>query len=210
MNIPNGVKTETLNNLEFEAGLILKNKFTSSSEFDKDTDVLCATTGGIRVVVSANKQAIAFDGVLENTAGVERVIGYTASVQFSTKEVDSEKVKLALGYAGITSTTGKDTITLKQGVIPETEYTDFYVLGKLGDGTWRQVVINNAMNVGGLNETRNSKGETEIAFDLQANYTIDTQDTPPVSIEYITEAEPEPEPEPTPEPEQTQGEGGQE
>lgn len=187
-NIPNGVKSVTLNNLEFEAGLILKNKFTTSSAFDKDTDVLCATTGGIKVVVSENRQNIAFDGVLENTAGIHRTIGWTASVQFSTKEVDAEKVKLALGNAGITSTTGKDTITLEQGIVNTAKYQNFYVLGKMSDGTWRQIIVNNAMNVGGLNETRNDKGETEISFDLQANYTIDTQDEPPVSIEYITEA----------------------
>ena len=48
------------------------------------------------------------------------------------------------------------------------------------------------MNVSGLSETRNDKGETEISFDLQANYGIDTQDTPPVSIEYIDENAPTP------------------
>ena len=33
---------------------------------------------------------------------------------------------------------------------------------------------------------KNDKGETEIAFDLQANYGIDTQDEAPITIEYIT------------------------
>jgi len=178
-NIPNGVKTETLHNLEFEAGLILKNKFTGT--FKKE-DVLCATTGGIKVNIAQQKQVIKFDGVLENTAGIERVVGWTGSVQFSTKEVDKEKVKLALGYAGIEN----NNIILKQGVVPVGEYQDFYVLGKMGDGSWRQIVINKAMNVNGLQETRNDKGETEIAFDLQAHYGIDTQDTAPISIEYIT------------------------
>lgn len=189
MNIHHGVTTETLNNLEFEQGIILKNPFTTSASFNKDTDVLCSTTGGIRVVVNAVVQNIEFDGVLENTKETKRVIGYTASVQFSTKEVDAEKVKLALGYAGITTTSGKQTITLQQGVVPSSTYEEhLYVLGKLGNGTWRQIVIDNVMNVGGLNETRNSKNEVEIAFDLQANYGIDTQDNPPVHIEYITEA----------------------
>lgn len=178
-NIPNGVKTETLENLEFEAGLILKNKFTGT--FNKN-DVLCATTGGIKVNISAMKQVIKFDGLMDNTAGIERVIGWTGSVQFSTKEVDKEKVKLALGYAGIEG----NNIILKQGVVPDSEYQSFYVLGKMGDGTWRQIVINNAMNITGLQETRNDKGETEIAFDLQANYGIDTQDVAPISIEYIS------------------------
>lgn len=179
MNIPNGVRTETIENLEFEAGLILKNKFTGT--FKKE-DVLCATTGGIKVNIAQIKQVVKFDGVLDNTAGVERVVGWTGGVQFSTKEVDKEKVKLALGYAGING----NNITLKQGVISATEYQDFYVLGKMGDGTWRQIVINKAMNANGLQETRNDKGETEIAFDLQAHYGLDTQDTAPISIEYIT------------------------
>ena len=178
-NIPNGVKSETLNNLEFEAGLILKNKFEGT--FNKN-DVLCATTGGIKVNIAQIKQSIKFDGVLDNTAGTHRVVGWTGSVQFSTKEVDKDKVLLALAFAGIDG----NTITLRQGVVPTTEYRDFYVLGKMGDGTWRQIVINKAMNTTGLQETRNDKGETEIAFDLQANYGIDTQDTPPISIEYIT------------------------
>lgn len=192
MNIPNGVKTETLENIEFEAGLILSSKFLGTeTSAQLKAKVLCATTGGIRINIGQMKQPIKFDGLLENTAGLERVIGWTGGAQFSTKEVDKDKVKLALGYAGITSTTGKDTITLKQGVIPaddDTYYKEFCVLGKLGDGTWRQIILSKAMNVGGLNETRNDKGETEIAFDLQANYTIDTQDTPPISIEYIAEA----------------------
>lgn len=184
-NIPNGVKTDTIENIEFEAGLILKKKFTTLAAFSKDTDVLCATTGGIKVNIAQNKQVIKFDGILDNTAGVERVIGWTASVQFSTKEVDADMIKLALGY----STVATNKVTPNQGIIPTTEYTDFYILGKMGDGTWRQITINKAINVSGLQETRNDKGETEIAFDLQANYTIDTQDTAPVIIEYIADSQ---------------------
>ena len=179
MNIPNGVKNETLANLEFEAGLILKNKFTGT--FKKE-DVLCATTGGIRVNIAQQKQVIKFDGVMDNTAGVERVVGWTGSVQFSTKVVDKEKVVLALGYAGIEG----NNVVLKQGIIPVDEYKGVYILGKMSDGTWRQVCLEKAINNTGLQETRNDKGETEIAFDLQAHYGIDTQDTPPISIEYIT------------------------
>lgn len=185
MNIPNGVKTDTIENLEFEAGLILKNKFTTESAFNKDNDVLCATTGGIKVNIAQQKQVIKFDGIMDNTAGIERVIGWTGSVQFSTKEVDADMVKLALGYAKNTS--GK--ITLNQGIIPTSEYTDFYILGKLGDGSWRQISLSKAMNVTGLQETRNDKGETEIAFDLQAHYGIDTQDTAPIEIEYIASSQ---------------------
>lgn len=181
-SIPNGVKSDTIENTEFEAGLILTKKFTTKEEFKKDTDVLCATTGGIKVNIAANKQVISFDGVLDNTKGIERIIGWTASVQFSTKEVDADKVKRALGYATVAS----NNITLEQGIIPETEYEDIYVLGRMGNGSWRQITLKNARNTTGLQETRNSKGETEIAFDLQANYTIDDQDTAPVSIEYIT------------------------
>ena len=184
-NIPNGVKTDTIENIEFEARLILKKKFTTLAAFSKDTDVLCATTGGIKVNIAQNKQVIKFDGILDNTAGIERVIGWTASVQFSTKEVDADMIKLALGYSKVAT----NKVTPEQGIIPTTEYTDFYILGKMGDGTWRQITINKAINVSGLQETRNDKGETEIAFDLQANYTIDTQDTAPVIIEYIADSQ---------------------
>lgn len=180
MNIPNGVKAETLNNLEFEAGLILTTKY-SGGEFDKST-VLCATTGGIRVNIGVVRQPIKFDGMLENTAGLHRIVGYTGSVQFSTKEVDKEKVKRAIGYA----VESGNVITLGQGVVPVSEYKDIYILGKLGDGSWRQICMEKTMNTIGLQETRNDKNEVEIAFDLQANYGIDTQDTPPINIEYIT------------------------
>lgn len=198
MNIPNGVKSTTITNTEFEAGLILSSKFVrTDTSAGLKAKVLCATTGGIKVVIAQQKQVIKFDGLLDNTAGIERVVGWTASVQFSTKEVDRNTVKLALGYAGITddTTNGIHTITLGQGVVSSadtTYYKDFYILGKMGDGSWRQIIINKAMNVSGLNETRNDKGETEISFDLQANYGIDTQDTPPVSIEYIDENAPTP------------------
>lgn len=185
----NGVTTTTLNNLEFEAGLVLKEKFvktTDATDASIKAKVLCATTGGIRVNISQIRQSIRFDGLLENTAGTHRVVGYTASVQFSTKEVDAENVKMALGYADSAQT----GVTLKQGVVPagtsDTYYKDLYILGKMGDGSWRQITLSKAMNMNGLQETRNDKGETEIAFDLQANYGIDTQDTPPVAIEYIS------------------------
>lgn len=180
MSIPNGVRTETLNNLEFEAGLVLTEKYTGGT-FNK-ANVLCATTGGIKVNISALKQPIKFDGMLENTAGLHRIIGYTGSVQFSTKEVDKEKVKRAIGYA----TESNGAITLGQGIVPLASYEDIYILGKMGDGSWRQICMEKTMNTVGLQETRNDKNEVEIAFDLQANYGIDTQDTPPVSIEYIS------------------------
>lgn len=188
MNIPNGVKTETLENIEFEAGLILKEKYNALTDTDNakiKAKVLCATTGGIKVNIAQIKQVVKFDGLLDNTAGIERVVGWTASVQFSTKEVDKDKVLLALGYAS-TDTTNNNKIVLEQGVIPVDKYKDCFILGKLGNGTWRQITLSKAINVNGLQETRNDKGETEIAFDLQAHYGIDTQDTPTVSIEYIT------------------------
>ena len=37
MNIPNGVKTETIENIEFEAGLILTKKFTNYASFNKES-----------------------------------------------------------------------------------------------------------------------------------------------------------------------------
>lgn len=182
--IPNGVRQETIESLEFDAGLVLKEKYTGQT--DIKPLVLCSTTGGIKVNISAVKRKIAFDGLLENTAGIEKVDGYTGSVQFSTKETDKEKVKMAIGYA--TETNG--VITLGQGIVPLTEYKDIYVLGKMNNGTWRQICMEKTMNQAGLQETRNDKGETEIAFDLQANYGIDTQDEPPIKIEYITGATP--------------------
>lgn len=183
--IPNGVRTETIENLEFDAGLVLKEKYTGQT--DIKSLVLCATTGGIKVNISAVKRKIAFDGVLENTAGMDYVYGYTGGVQFSTKETDKEKVKLAIGYANIGTTANNVTpITLGQGIVPLTEYKDIYILGKQSNGTWRQICMEKTMNTAGLQETRNDKGEVEIAFDLQANYGIDTQDTPPIKIEYIT------------------------
>ena len=187
-SIPNGVKTETLQNLEFEAGLILKEKFNVNEDIDNakiKAKVLCSTTGGFKVNIAHIKQVINFDGVLDNTVGVERVVGWTGSVQFSTKEVDKEKVLLALGNAEVESDTPVDTIKLKQGIIPASQYKDCYILGKLGDGSWRQICLSKAINVNGLQETRNDKNETEIAFDLQARYGIDTQDTAPIEIEYI-------------------------
>jgi hypothetical protein len=180
MNIPNGVKETTLNNLEFEAGLILKTKYTGGA-FDKSL-VLCATTGGIRVNIGVVERSIAFDGIKENTAGIKVRQGYTGSVEFATKEVDKEKVMRAIGYA----TEASGVITFGQGVIPMTEYKDIYVLGKMADGSWRQITMEKTMNTVGLQETRNDKGETEISFNLQANYGLETQDEPPIKIEYIT------------------------
>lgn len=187
MNIPNGVTEETINNTEFEAGLILTEKYVSSDTAESvKAKVLCATSGGIKVNIAQQKQVVKFDGVLDNTAGIERVIGWTAGVQFNTKEVDKEKVLLALGFATDESNAGK--IVLKQGIISSASYKDLYILGKLGNGTWRQITIKKAINVNGLQETRNDKNEVEIAYDLQARYTLDTQDTPPVEIEYIAGA----------------------
>lgn len=185
MNIPNGVRNETIENTEFEAGLILKEKFNASTDTDSakiKAKVLCATTGGIKVNIAKVKQIIKFDGVLDNTAGIERVVGWTGSAQFNTKEVDKEKVLLALGFAEDKS----NVINLKQGIVPVEMYKDLYILGKMGDGSWRQICLKKTMNNTGLQETRNDKGETEIAFDLQANYGIDTQDEAPITIEYIT------------------------
>ena len=181
--IPNGVKAETLDNLEFEAGLVLKEKYTSGMTKEAlKAIVLCATTGGIRVNISAVSRNIAFDGLMENTAGTQYRMGYTGSTQFTTKEVDAEKVKLAIGYA----TENEGVITFGQGIVPLAEYKDIYILGKMGNGSWRQICMEKTMNTVGLQETRNDKGETEISFDLQANYGIDTQDEPPIKIEYIS------------------------
>lgn len=186
MQIMNGVKTTSIEELEFEAGLILANKFTTLESFQKENDVLCSTTGGVRVTISQNSKVIGFDGVAENTVGNTRVLGWTVSCTFSTKEVGAEKVKMALGYASVSTAENVTTVNLHQGVIPADAYNTLYVLGRMSDGTWRQICLKNAINVSGLSETRNNKDETVIAFDLRANYDMQDQDTPPTFIEYIT------------------------
>lgn len=190
MNIPNGVTTTTINNLEFETGLVLTAPFVKANAGTTEEEiktyikslVLCATTGGIRVNIGVVERNIAFDGLAENTAGIKVRQGYTGSVEFTTKEVDKEKVMRAIGYA--TDTSG--ILTFGQGVIPLTEYKDIYILGRMANGDLRQIKMEKTMNTVGLQETRNDKGETEIAFNLQANYGIDSQDTPPINVEYIS------------------------
>lgn len=176
------VSQETFNELQVDAGVLLKEFDVDSPELIDD-DIICATTGGINpaCVPTYSDWGSDIDNCPANTKELKHLDGWTCTLGFTALNTTPETIKLSLGAADISS--GK---IMPRGNVSSSDFNDVWWVGDRSDGGLVAICLKNALSTGGLSLTTTKNGKGQLAVTLTGHYSINDIDTVPMDF-YVSE-----------------------
>jgi hypothetical protein len=184
------VSQSTFAELQTDAGVLLKN-FDPASPDLVDSDIICATTGGINPTCTPTFSDYGedIDNVPNGMKEFKRIDGYECGLSFTALNVTAEVIRMSLGAADIDASTGK--ITPRKDLKDE-DFSDVWWVGDRTDGGLVAVCLKNALSTGGfsLQTTKNGKGQLSVT--LSGHVSITAQKEMPMEF-YVVEGEEVPE-----------------
>ena len=176
------IPENTFDELQVEAGVLLKNFDPTTPEL-VDDNIICATTGGITpsCVPTYSDWGEDIDNCPNGMKELMRVSGWECTLGFTALNTTPESIRLSLGAADIAE--GK--ITPRQE-LKDTDFVDIWWVGDRSDGGLVAIRLINALSTGGLSLTTTKNGKGRLAVTLRGHYSINDQDTVPMEF-YVSE-----------------------
>ena len=157
------IPQSTFEELQLDAGVILKNFTPATPTAPKDEDIVCATTGGINVscVPTYSDMGEDMDNCPVN--------------MMELKHLDSD-------------TTDRSKITPRRD-LKQTDFADLWWVGDRADGGMVAICLKNALSTGGftLQTTKNGKGQ--VSVELTGHVSMSAQDEMPMEFYSAAPAE---------------------
>lgn len=173
------IPQDTFDQLQLDAGVVLKS-FNPASPTITDSDIVCATTGGINAVCQPNFSDFGedIDNVPANMKELKHLDSWVCTLGFTALGTSPENIKLSLGCADVTNNKITPRRDLKQS-----DFTDaIWWVGDRADGGFVAVKMLNALSTGGfsIQTTKNGKGQTSVT--LTGHVSINAQGVVPMEF----------------------------
>lgn len=182
------VSQEAFGEFQVDAGVLLKN-FDPAAPTLVDSDIICATTGGINptCVPTYSDWGEDVDNCPNGMMELMHLDGWETSLGFTALNTTAEVIRMALGAADVGATNGK--ITPRRS-LKDSDFSDVWWVGDRSDGGLVAIRLINALSTSGfsLQTTKNGKGQ--IAVTLAGHVSINEQDVVPMEF-YVLEGEEE-------------------
>lgn len=196
-----GLRAETFENLQLNAGVLIKNlsltgvtdaaalKSAIATALADDTKVIGATRGGGTFTVTREMRTPEIDGMRYPFVGGNFVDSVDANLTATLVEITPENIKLSLGSADVT-TSGQVTTIKMHTAIEETDYIESIAwIGDISDGRYVVIVLKNALNTADFSLTFSDKSEGTIPLELHAHQAnVDDYDEAPYEIKFFDKA----------------------
>lgn len=174
------IPQDTFQGLQTNAGILLK-KFNPETGEYQNTDIICATTGGINptCVPTYSDYGEDVDNCPVNTMELKQLDGWECKIGFTSLGMSPDAIRISLGAADIDKTTGK--ITPRRNV-KLTDYADLWWVGDKANGGMLAIRLINALSTGGfsLQTTKNGKGQN--SMEITGHVSIANQDVVPMEF----------------------------
>ena len=181
------IPQDTFKSMQLDVGVLLYNFDPTAAEEPADEDIVCATTGGIKIdcIPSYTDMGEDVDNCPVNMMELKKLSGWECKFGFTSLSTSAKVIRLALGAADTDESTGK--ITLRRNLDAKKDFTNLWWVGDTADGGMVAVCLKNALSTGGfsLQTTKDSKGH--ISCELTGHVSIDAQDEMPMEF-YSAEA----------------------
>lgn len=174
------IPSNTFDEIQTDAGVLLKTFNPETPTAPKDEDIICATTGGINPVCTPTFSDMGedVDNAPTNTKELKHLDGWECSISTTALGTSPAAIKLALGCADIDS---EDTTKIiPRAELKQTDFSDIWWVGDRADGGFVAIQLKNALSAGGfsLQTTKNGKGQ--IAITITGHVSIKDQKTVPM------------------------------
>lgn len=170
---------------QLEAGLILNNFNPESADNVKDSDIVCATTGGIQIGCKPTYTDYGsdIDNVPNNMLELKEIDGWECTLGFTALSVTPSAIKLTLGAADVSGS----KITPRAEKL-NTDAKDIWWVGDRADGGLVACCIKNALSTDGLSLKTTKNGKGQLSCTLTGHVSIKAQDVVPMEF-YVMEGE---------------------
>lgn len=176
------IPQSTFEEMQTDAGVLLKKFDPATPDAPEDADIICATTGGITAacVPTYSDFGEDVDNCPNNTMELKHLDGWDCSLAFNSLGTSPENIKLALGAADIDSS--DPTKVTPRSALKQTDFSTLWWVGDRLDGGMVAVCLKNALSTGGfsLQTTKNGKGQTAVT--LTGHVSITAQDVVPMEF----------------------------
>lgn len=188
MGIFTAVSSTAFQEIQTDAGMLLKNFDPTSPAAPADADIICATTGGVTAscIPQYSDYGEDVDNVMNNSMELKHLDGWECKISTTGLGTSKAAIKLALGAADITG----DKIVPRRD-IKLTDFADaIWWVGDRSDGGMVAVKLMHVLSSGGfsLKTTKNGKGQ--LTIELMGHVSLQAQDVVPMEF-YSTEGETE-------------------
>ena len=177
------VSESAFKEMQLEAGLIL-NTFDPSGATDvEDSDIVCATTGGINIVCKPTftDYGSDIDNVPDNMLEFKEIDGWDCSLGFTALNASASVIKMALCAADV-----KDNKITPRNDLTEADAKDVWWVGKRADGGFVACCLKNSLSTEGLSLKTTKNGKGQLACTLTGHVSIKAQDVVPMEF-YVQE-----------------------
>lgn len=183
------IPQDTFEGLQLDAGVLLKTFDPGNVAAPKDTDIICATTGGINVscVPTYSDLGEDVDNCPVNMMELKHLDSWECKMSFTSLGTSKENIRMALGAADISTETG--AITPRRDLL-QTDFSSIWWVGDRADGGCVAVQLKNALSTSGFSLQTTKSGKGQVSVELTGHVSIEAQDTMPMvfySIEPPTQ-----------------------
>ena len=177
----------TFDELQLDAGVLLKTFDPSSPAAPADSAIICATTGGSKADCTPTYSDLGsdVDNCPENTKELKHLDGWACTLGFTSLSASEANIKLALGAADITSSSSK--ITPRRDV-KASDFSDVWWVGDRADGGLVAIKLANALSTGGFSLQTSKNGKGQISVTLTGHVSIEAQSVMPMEFYSIDPA----------------------
>ena len=180
------IPTDTFDNLQLDAGIILS-EFNIQTQTVDRSKIIGATTGGIQINVTPSYSDFGedVDNCPNNTMELKHLDSWDVNMAFTLLNLTEDAIKMSIGPATVDNSTHK--IKPKSSLSTSDFTSELWWVGDRADGGLIAVKLLNALSTSGfaLTTTKNGKGQNAVT--ITGHVSQSTPDDVPCEI-YSIEA----------------------
>lgn len=173
------IPQSTFDDLQLDAGVLLKAFDPTNPVAPADENIICATTGGINVscVPTFSDLGEDVDNVPASMKELKHLDSWACAMSFTGLGTSPELIRMALGCADINAST---SAIVPRRDLNQSDFSDVWWVGDKADGGLVAVQLKNALSTAGftLQTTKNGKGQVSVT--LTGHVSISDQNTMPM------------------------------
>lgn len=174
------IPKDTFDDLQLDAGVLLKNFTPSTAAAPQDSDIICATTGGINATCTPTYSDLGedVDNCPNNMKELKHLDGWDCTLAFTSLGMSTAAIKMALGSADID--TSDNTKVTPRRDLKQSDFSDVWWVGDKADGGMVAIQLKNALSTGGFSLQTSKSGKGQISVTLTGHVSIEAQSEMPM------------------------------
>jgi hypothetical protein len=173
------ITEEAFNELQVEAGVLLKTFNPASPTTPSSSDIITATTGGITAscVPTYDDFFADVDNAPDNVMEGKRITGHNCRISTTAIGTSADVIRLSLGAADVTAASGKIE---PRRQLRTSDFQDLWWVGDRADGGLVAIQLKKALSTGGFNLKTTKNGKGQLTLELTGHTTLATQNEVPM------------------------------